>query len=163
MEKQGFSIIELMVALVIMGVLAAVAVPKLFGMIDKSKAAEISLAAGTYIKLQDIYSFEHHKGGSWQAIGYKSPAGNSTGKARTSVFEYDASESTYNWSAESIVNLNKCPKGRIWFVNYKLETNNHAIYWASSDDVTNCSGALTPKFSNLSTTATAITSAGGME
>ena len=89
MEKQGFSIIELMVALVIMGVLAAVAVPKLFGMIDKSKAAEISLAAGTYIKLQDIYSFEHHKGGSWQAIGYKSPAGNSTGKARTSVFEYD--------------------------------------------------------------------------
>ena len=59
MEKQGFSIIELMVALVVMGVLAAVAVPKLFGMIDKSKAAEISLAAGTYIKLQDIYSLIH--------------------------------------------------------------------------------------------------------
>ena len=69
MGKQGFSIIELMVTVVIMGVLAAVAVPKLFGLFDKTKASEISLAAGTYIKLQDLYVYEHHKTGNWHDIG----------------------------------------------------------------------------------------------
>lgn len=164
MERKGFSIIELMVTVVILGVLSAVAVPKLFGLIDKSKASEVSPAAGAYIKLQEAYIHEHHKGGDWQSIGYKSPAGNATGKARTTTFEYDASQSTYNWTAETNLALNSCSKGSKWFINYNFDGNvNHIKFWASSDDITNCSGALTPNFKNLSTTTTAITSPGGTE
>ena len=117
-----------------------------------------------YVKLQEAYASERNKGGDWNAIGYKSPAGNSTGKSSTSNFEYDATQTTYNWTAKSIVGLNDCAKGKIWFVNYQFEEGSGNIkFWATSDDVTNCSGALTPNFSQLSNTTTAITSAGGAE
>lgn len=161
MKKQGFTIIELMVVVVIMGVLAAIAVPKLFGMIDKAKASELSFSAGTYVKLQETYLYEQHKGGDWQAIGYKSPAGNASGIANTTTFAYDAAQDTYNWTAVSLVSLNRCPKGKKWFVNYAVENNGqHIKFWASSDDVANCLVPLTPNFNKLSSTTTAITSPG---
>lgn len=164
MKKLGFSLIELMVVIVIMGILAAVAVPKLFGMIDKAKVSEIGPAAGTYTKLQEAYTHEYHKGGSWKDIGYKSPAGNDSGKSSTSVFEYDATQNTYNWSATSLATLNNCPKAKIWFVNFSFEANSNYIkFWASSNDATNCIDALIPNFTRLSTTTTPITSPGNVE
>ena len=160
MKKQGFSLIELMVTIVIMGVIAAVAVPKLFGFMAKSKATEITVAAGTYIKLQDAYIHDHTQGGNWFNIGYKSPAGNSSGKASTKNFEYDADQSTHNWTASPIISLGDCAIGKKWFVNYKLNPPHDMRYWASTDDETNCITALLPNFSKLSNTTTAITSPG---
>ena len=164
MKKQGFTLIELMVVIVIMGVLAAIAVPKLFGLIDKAKASEVGPAAGTYIKLQETYIHGHHKAGTWQEIGYKSPAGNATGKANTSAFEYDANQGSYNWTAEAHISLNNCVKGKKWFINFAVSNDAfHVDFWASSDDIANCSDALTPNFKNLSTTSTEITSPASIE
>ena len=82
MKKQGFTLIELMVVIVIMGILAAVAVPKLFGMIAKSKASEVGPSAGEYIKLQDAYVAETGVYyGSWELIGFTMPT--------SSNFDYD--------------------------------------------------------------------------
>ena len=167
MEQKGFSLIELMVTIVIMGVLAAVAVPKLFGFIDKSKASEISVAAGTYMKLQETYAFEHGKGGTWHEIGYRSPAGNSLGIASSTNFTYIAIENDYNWSAESTLKLNNCPKGSKWFLNYSLSEGAHNVkFWTSIDNIINCIDELTPSFKRLSNTTTPITTptkSGGKE
>ncbi|SIN81574.1 type IV pilin protein [Fibrobacter sp. UWB11] len=160
MKKQGFSLIELMVTIVIMGTIAAVAVPKLFGFMAKSKASEITVAAGTYIKMQEAYIHERTQGGTWFNIGYKSPAGNSTGKASTTNFEYDADQTVHNWTAAANVPLNDCEKGKKWFVNYKLNPPHDMKYWASTDDATNCLASLIPSFRRLSTTETPITKAG---
>ena len=164
MKKQGFTIIELLVVVIVLGVLASVAVPKLFSLMSKAKVSELSFSAGTYIKLQEVHIHEHSKGGSWQSIGFKSPAGNSSGKANTPTFEYDATQTTYNWTATTIVALNSCKQGQKWFVNFSLESNTNTIkFWASSDDIGNCLDALTPNFNRLSTSAVAITTPGSVD
>ena len=74
--KRGFTLVEIMVVIVIMGVLAAVGVPKLFGMIAKAKASEVPTAAGTYVHLQEAYQDEKTIIGSWKNIGYNAPGTN---------------------------------------------------------------------------------------
>lgn len=106
------------------------------------------------MKLQEAYASERSKAGDWTMIGYKSPAGNTTGKASTTNFEYDAGQDTYNWTAKSEVGLNDCAKGKIWYVNAKYtESTGNVDFYADSDDATNCSTPLTPNFTKLSTTA----------
>lgn len=74
--KHGFTLIELMVVIVIMGVLAAVAVPKLVAQIDKSRASEVGPAAGTYVHDQDAYVMSQNEIGDFAAIGYEAPNSN---------------------------------------------------------------------------------------
>lgn len=119
-KKNGFTLIEIMVVIVIMGILAAVGVPKLFGMIAKAKAAEVPTAAGVYIRLQDAFVHNDHGIGSWKDIGYAAP-----GDGKTSNFEYgdcveakkeidkDA-ESFLGWSATNLSSLNECSARSAW-------------------------------------------------
>lgn len=119
MKKQGFTLIELMVVIVIMGILAAVAVPKLFGMIAKSKASEVPTAVGTWINLQDAYVAEKNVVGNWVEIGYEAPGTVNAQKtaSATGVINYaeggNASEG-YTWTATPIANLNDCTTSMKW-------------------------------------------------
>ena len=119
-KKNGFTLIEIMVVIVIMGILAAVGVPKLFGMIAKAKAAEVPTAAGIYVRLQDAFVHNDHGIGSWKDIGYAAP-----GDGKTNNFEYgdcvvakkeidkDA-ESFLGWSATNLSSLNECSARSAW-------------------------------------------------
>ncbi len=86
-QKQGFTLIELMVVIVIIGILAAIAIPKLFGMTAKAKAQEVGPAAGTWVKLHQAYVNEHGSQGTWQNIGYIPPGQYTKGDA-TSTSTY---------------------------------------------------------------------------
>ena len=169
MKKQGFTLIELMVVIVIMGILAAVAVPKLFGMIAKSKASELGPAAGEYIKLQDAYISETGTGiGDWKLIGYKMNS--------TSNFKYYEG-STENgstagtsvllsagkadaWKATNNGALNDCVANSIWRLDIEANTTSggSATYKAG---VTGGAGGdcavLTPNFDKFSTDGSALT------
>ena len=160
MKKQGFTLIELMVVVVIIGILAAVAVPKLFGMIAKSKASEVGPAAGTYVKLQDAYVSEVGEYyGNWATIGYSIGTNNATNNfsftdglgETTSAALPDAA--TEAWTATSKVALNDCGLGSAWIVNVAKGTTGGAIAYSAEyapvdSDEGDCK-ALTPNFEKV--------------
>ena len=121
-KRNGFTLIEIMVVIVILGVLAAVGVPKLFGMQAKAKAAEVPTAAGTYIHLQEVFFHNSHGIGTWKDIGYSAP-----GNGTTSSFVYkdciqekisiqNSTESVTGWKATNTAKLNECTPHNSWIV-----------------------------------------------
>ena len=161
MKKQGFTLIELMVVIVIMGILAAVAVPKLFGMIAKSKASEVGPAAGTYIKLQDAYVSESNRLGTWTLVGYVAPGASSASdnSPNTTNFTYygsiadavDISAETSEedaWVAVNKVALNDCGANTgKWNVNISGNSNGNSVSYAA-EVATECE-QLTPTFTKI--------------
>lgn len=160
MKKQGFTLIELMVVVVIIGILAAVAVPKLFGMIAKSKASEVGPAAGTYVKLQQAYVSEAATAfGNWNIIGYKAPGdnGNTTNFAFTEgsiSFSNGTAELTdanqIAWQAQNKAKLNDCAPAVNWTVAVakSADAAGEAKFTPALANKDNCL-ALTPSFETL--------------
>ena len=170
MNKKGFTLIELMVVVVIIGILAAVAVPKLFGMIAKSKASEVGPAAGTYVKMQQAYVSEAMAIGNWGIIGYKGPGDNNAGSAtggassETTNFKYNDAATGYadntvdlatgitGLSAENIAKLNDCVPAVNWTVAVAEATGETAAAgeakFTATVANTGCS-ELTPTFATI--------------
>jgi len=80
-NEKGFTLVELMIVVVIIGILASIAIPKFTNLIGKTKASEAKQQLGSIVSLEKTYYFTNDAyvdfaaGTDCNEIGYAQPDG----------------------------------------------------------------------------------------
>mgnify|MGYP000904624164 CR=1 FL=1 len=121
-NKQGFTLVEIIVVLVILAILAAILIPSMVGYIKKAnekknltEARNVVQACQTYVDehIKDVYQ---HRGG----VDYKLNSSAKDGSAEREIM--DLAEMPASWTGEILVSTATC---KVWYM--KIVTDDNVI------------------------------------
>lgn len=118
-EHGGFSLTELMIVLVIIGILVLLALPKLLPVVTKAKTTEAKLQLKQLFTLEQAYKFERDRySSSLSEIGFDQeklvPQG---GQARYKIEILSADEKGFTATATSVIDFDGNGEFNVWFVD----------------------------------------------
>jgi type IV pilus assembly protein PilE len=115
-NNRGFSLTELMVVLVIIGVLVLLALPKLLPLVTKAKTTEAKLMLKQVVTLEQSYKFENDRyTASLPDIGFEqTKLINDGGQARYKIDVVSADEKSYVAIATSVVDFDNDGIFNVW-------------------------------------------------
>lgn len=145
-NDKGFTLIELMVVIVIIGILSAITLPKLFGLSAKAKAAEIMPISLQFEKLQAVYYLESSRLGDFAEIGFALPSINGAGNFYYSI-SAGGSISSQGLLVTSLVKLNNCLPSSTWTT--MVETASGLQSSRGFSDEPNCTAISSPLFKKV--------------
>lgn len=105
-------ILRLFLILIVVGVVAAVLIPKFFGNISMSKASEIPVTFQTFAVAQKSYASSMGRVGTASEIGFKIPK-----SSNFSYYEFGGNGEPVGLVAQSTTSLGDCPKGSKWIIS----------------------------------------------
>src|SRR5437867_743526 len=118
-SEHAFSLTELMVVLVIIGVLVLLALPKLLPIVTKAKTTEAKLMLKQVYTLEQSYKFEHDRYSNLLSeIGFEQDKLISEGgQARYKIGISNADEKSFSAQAVSTVDFNGNGTFNVWIVD----------------------------------------------
>jgi len=84
-KNKGFTLIELMIVVAIIGIMAAIAIPNFLSYLCKSKQSEAKQHLGAIATLEESYYAERNNYGSDTAVGWATPVGSNVRYSTTAA------------------------------------------------------------------------------
>ncbi len=122
-SQSGFSLTELLVALIIIGILVVMAMPKFTSVITKTKTTEAKLMLNQIYMLEEAYWDEFDKySTSLTEIGFKpDKVVTEGGSARYGIRITNASDTSFVAIATAVVDIHKNGIMDTWRINHRKE------------------------------------------
>lgn len=95
-NKKGFTLVELMIVVIIIGILTAVGVPLYMGYVKDAKVASAKAVIGTIVNAEKLY---HQKSGAFIAVA-AADFNTFTGNSGDGFLNIDVRDSTQFWTLD---------------------------------------------------------------
>jgi len=114
LRKKGFTLVELLIVVIIIGILATIAVPQYSKMVEKTKMAEAKSILGSIMTAQELYNVEHGEyTDDVNDLMVELPA--DTSMRHYYVYDVDAASTTATWSATAARKITGGITGKDWY------------------------------------------------